>query len=496
MRKKGVTKNIIIAWDLLNSWDKIELNLKMANRHGLISGATWTGKTVTLQVLAEQFLKAWVPVFASDVKGDLSGVCIEWENNKHIEKRTKHIWIKDWKAKWFPTIFWDLYGKKWHQVRTTVSDMWPLLFSRILKLTDTQDALIHIAFKIADDNGWLLLDLDDMEAILSYMEENSKILRSEYWNIRSASIGSIRRNILVLREAGGWNFFWEVALLLEHIMKKDLSWNWIMNILDSRELMSDTRLYSTFLLWLLSELFEQLPEVGDLEKPKLVFFFDEAHLLFRDAPKILVNKIEQVVRLIRSKWVGIYFVTQNPGDIPELVRWQLANRIQHSLRAFTPKDRKNIKLVAENFRENPDFEVTEALTNMEVWVGLVSFLDEKWIPSIVKKWLIRPPESMMWEISEEIRQEVIKNSPFYWLYKKKIDRVSAEEILEKMEKQEIKQKNWKKEEEKEKNIWQDLIFWTKRRQGFIETVGRAVMRKSANKVATKITRGILWGLLK
>jgi len=491
------SEKILIAWDLLKSWEKIELNLKMANRHWLIFWATWTGKTVTMQVLAEQFSKAWVPVFASDVKWDLSGICVWWENNKHIEKRLKHIGIKNWEAKGFPTIFWDLYGKKWHQVRTTVSEMWPLLFSRILDLSDTGEALMHIAFKIADDNWWLLLDLDDVEAILNYMEENSKILKKEYWNIRSSSIATIRRNLLVLREIWADQFFWEVALVLDHIIKKDINWNWIINILDSRELMSDTRLYSTFLLWLLSELFEQLPEVWDLEKPKLVFFFDEAHLLFRDAPKILINKIEQVVRLIRSKWVWIYFVTQNPWDIPDLVRSQLANRIWHSLRAFTPKDRKNIKLVAQNFRENPDFKISEALTNMEVWVWLISFLDEKWIPQITKQWLIRPPESMMWEINDEIRQKVINSSPFYGLYEKRIDRISAEEILEKLENSPQTSPTWKEVEKEEgKSLFEDLIFWTKKKQGFIETVSRAVMRKSANKIATKITRWILGGLLK
>jgi len=495
-------EKILIAWDLLNPWEKIELNLKMANRHWLIFWATWTGKTVTMQVLAEQFSKAWVPVFASDVKWDLSWICVAWENNKHIEKRLKHIWIKNWEAKWFPTIFWDLYGKRWHQLRTTVSEMGPILFSRILKLSETQENLVHIAFKIADENWWLLLDLDDMEAILNYMEENSKILKKEYWSIRSVSIWTIRRKLLILREAWGENFFWEVALVLNHIMKKDVNWNWIINILDSRELMSDTRLYSTFLLWLLSELFEQLPEVWDIEKPKLVFFFDEAHLLFRDAPKILIGKIEQVVRLIRSKWVWVYFVTQNPWDIPELIRWQLANRIGHSLRAFTPKDRKNIKLVAENFRANPDFDIKEALTNMEVWVGLISFLNEKWIPEITKQWLIRPPESMMWEISEEIRKQVIGNSPFYELYNKKIDRVSAEENLEKMEKNinssqpSLKSNGRSNNVEKETNLWEDLIFGTKKKQGFVETVARAVMRKSANKIATKITRWILGGILK
>ena len=390
-------KNTITIWgDILQKWEDVDLFLKRANRHWLISGATGTGKTVTLQILAEQFSKAGVPVFASDVKWDLAGIAFEWKDHPKVQERLEHIGIKNWSPKWFPTIFWDLYGEKWHPIRTTVSEMWPILLSRLLDLSDTQDAILHIAFKIADDNGWLVLDLDDLEAVISYMDENSKTLRKEYWNIWTSSIWAIRRDILVLREWGWDVFFGEPALKLDDLMRKDFSGNGVVSIMDSRKLMADTRLYSTFLLWLISELFEQLPKVWDLDKPKLVFFFDEAHLLFRDAPKILVEKIEQVVRLIRSKWVWIYFVTQNPTDIPETVRSQLGNRIQHALRAFTPKDQKSIKVVAETFRQNEQFDIKEALTEMSVWVWLVSCLDEKWRPQTVEKTLWCSKSSLVW----------------------------------------------------------------------------------------------------
>jgi len=497
MTKKENT--ITIWWDIFTPGESVDLFLKRANRHWLISGATGTGKTVTLQILAEEFSKAGVPVFASDVKWDLAGIAVAWKDHPKIRERLKHIWIKDWEPKSFPTILWDLYWKKWHPIRTTPTEMWPLLLSRLMDLSDTQDALLHIVFKIADDNWWLILDLDDIEAILWYMDENRKTLRKDYWTITWSSLWAIRRDILVLREAWVDKFFWETALDLSHIMKRDFNKQWIINILDASKLISDSRLYSTFLLWLISELFEQLPEVWDLDKPKLVFFFDEAHLLFRDAPKILVEKIEQVVRLIRSKWVWIYFVTQNPTDIPETVRSQLWNRIQHALRAFTPKDQKTIKVVADTFRQNEQFDIKEALTEMSVWVWLVSCLDEKWRPQVVEKTLIRPPQSRMWPLTTEERKEIINRSPFLWLYEKRIDRESADEILERLELKQIEKLEKEKEIiEKEKNIplWQEMLFWTKKKKWFIETVGNSVMRKTANKVAIKITRGVFGGLLK
>jgi len=497
-------KNVITIWgDIFNPWENVDLFLKRANRHWLISGATGTGKTVTLQILAEEFSKAGVPVFASDVKWDLAGLAMAWKDHPKIQERLEHIGIKNWSPKWFSTIFWDLYWEKWHPIRTTVSEMWPILLSRLMDLSDTQDAILHMAFKIADDNWWLILDLDDLEAVIWYMDENSKELRKEYWNIWTSSIWAIRRDILVLREWGWDIFFGEPALKLDDLMKKDFSGNWVVSILDSRKLMADARMYSTFLLWLISELFEQLPEVWDLDKPKLVFFFDEAHLLFRDAPKVLIEKVEQVVRLIRSKWVWIYFVTQNPTDIPETVRSQLWNRIQHALRAFTPKDQKSIKVVAETFRQNDQFDIKEALTEMSTWVGLVSCLDEKWRPQVVEKTLIRPPASRMWPLTDEERKEIINRSPLLGFYEKKIDRESADEILERLESKAEQEKleileleKQKIEDEKNIPLWQELLFWTKKKKGFVETVGKAVLRKAGNKVATKIVRGIFGSLLK
>ncbi len=491
--------NLVVGWDFENIWEQVLLNLSMANRHWLISWATWTGKTVTLQILLEQFSKAWVPVFASDVKWDLAGISMPWTINSKVEERLKHIWITDWSAKWFPTVFWDLYWEKWHPIRTTPSDMWPLLLSRLLNLSDTQDALLHVAFKIADDNNWLLLDLDDIESLIWWMDTNSSELITEYWNISSSSIWAIRRSLLVLRESGWDVFFWEPALDLANIMKKDFSGNWVVNVLDASKLMVDARLYSTFLLWLISELFEELPEVWDLDKPKLVFFFDEAHLLFRDASPVLIEKIEQVVRLVRSKWVWIYFITQNPTDIPEVVRSQLWNRFQHALRAFTPKDQKAIKVVAETFRQNPDFEIETALMDMKVWVALVSCLDEKWTPQMVEKTIIRPPESRIWKLEDAERQEVISRSPFLWMYENRIDRESAEEILERINQdiqnqanQEIQAQN----EEENKSEFEKFLFWTKKQQWFTQTVWKAIMRKASDKVASKIVRWLLGSLLK
>ena len=490
---------IIVWWDINHKNKPVELFLKRANRHGLISGATWTWKTVSLQVLAEQFAENWVPVFAVDVKWDLSWIATAWTMNEHIQERIDHIWIKDFQLKWFPTVFWDLYGKRGHPIRTTISDMWPILLSRLLDLTKAQDALLHIAFSIADKNWWLMIDLDDLDAMLTYMEENKSILKKEYWTIASNSIWAIRRWVLVLKEAWWDLFFGEPALNLQDLMRKDFWWKWVISILDAKNLIADSRLYSTFLLWLLSELFEKLPEVWDQDKPKLVFFFDEAHLLFRDAPKVLLEKIEQVVRLIRSKWVWVYFVTQNPLDIPEIVRSQLWNRVQHALRAFTPKDQKAIRVIAETFRQNPEVDIKEALTDMKVGVALASFLDEKWRPQPVVKTLMRPPMSRMGPLTDEERKIAIENSPFYWLYDKRIDRVSADEILEKLSEeklQKLEQEKQKIEEEKNVPFWQELVFWSKKQAWFVQTVSKAVMKEASKKLSKSIVRWIFGNLLK
>ena len=486
--------NIILWWDLNNNGEKVKLYLKMANRHGLISGATWTWKTVSLQVLAEQFSKQWVPVFAVDVKWDLSWIAASGTMNKHIQKRIDFIWLENFKFQGCPTVFWDLYWKKGHPVRTTISDMWPILLWKLMDLTEVQETILHIAFQIADDNGWLMIDLDDLLAMLVYMEENKDNLRKDYGNISTSSLWVVRRNVMVLKQQWWGQFFAEPALQLEHLMKKDFSWNGVVSILDATTLISNSRLYSIFLLWLLAELFEQLPEVGDADKPKLVFFFDEAHLLFKDAPKVLLDKIEQVVRLIRSKWVGIYFVTQNPLDIPEIIRSQLWNRIQHALRAFTPKDQKAIKVVAETFRQNEQVDIVKSLTDMEVGVALVSCLDEKWKPQKVVKTLMAPPMSRIWPLTDEERKFAIENSPFKWLYDKTIDRISADEILEKMEDEKLKQLEQQKQQiEEEKNVpfWQEFIFGTKKKSWFVETVWKAVVKDLERKIVKKATKSIV-----
>ncbi|HKX12418.1 MAG TPA: helicase HerA-like domain-containing protein, partial [bacterium] len=352
----------------------ISLELKMANRHGLIAGATGTGKTVTLQRLAEGFAREGVSVFMADVKGDLSGLAAAGQPGGKIQARIQELKL-DYQPRAYPTVFWDIYGQKGHPLRSTVSEMGPLLLGRVLDLNDIQEGVMQVVFKVADDNGLLLLDLKDMQSMLSFSSEKAKELKADYGNLSTQSLGTIQRQLLVLSESGGEIFFGEPAIRLENLMQKDFSGNGVISILDSTRLMQDPKVYTSFMLWLLSELFEQLPEVGDLEKPKLVFFFDEAHLLFNGAPKALLEKIEQVVRLIRSKGVGIYFVTQNPMDIPESVLGQLGNRVQHALRAFTPSDQKAVKVAAQTFRQNPAIDTEKAITELGVGEALVSLLD-------------------------------------------------------------------------------------------------------------------------
>ncbi|HEX2929470.1 MAG TPA: helicase HerA-like domain-containing protein, partial [Candidatus Binatia bacterium] len=347
----------------------------MANRHGLIAGATGTGKTVTLRVIAEKFSTIGVPVFMADVKGDLSGITSPGQENPKISERANQLGIEGFSFTAFPTTFWDLYGEQGHPVRTTASDMGPLLLSRLLNLNETQSGVLNIVFKIADDNGMLLLDLKDLRAMLQHVGENAAQFKTQYGNVSAASIGAIQRGLLVLEEQGGDKFFGEPALDLDDLMQSDGSGRGMINILVADKLISSPKLYATFLLWLLSELFERLPEVGDPEKPKLAFFFDEAHLLFNDAPKVLLEKIEQVIRLVRSKGVGVYFVTQNPLDIPDIVLGQLGNRVQHALRAFTPRDQKAVKAAAQTFRQNKDVDVESVITELGVGEALVSFLN-------------------------------------------------------------------------------------------------------------------------
>jgi DNA helicase HerA-like ATPase len=406
----------------------------LANRHGLIAGATGTGKTVTLQVLTEAFSRIGVPVFMADVKGDLSGLSAPGEAGTKMKERLKSHGFDEPQWGGFPVAFWDVFGKAGHPVRATVSDMGPLLMGRLLNLNDTQQGVLTLVFKIADDNGLLLLDLKDLRAMLQHVGDNAKQFTTGYGNISAASVGAIQRGLLELDHQGAEDFFGEPMLDINDLMQTDTKGRGVINILAADKLMNSPKLYSTFLLWMLSELFEQLPEVGDVDKPKLVFFFDEAHLLFTDAPKALLEKIELVVRLIRSKGVGVYFCTQNPLDIPESVLGQLGNRVQHALRAFTPKDQKAVKTAAETMRANPKLDVEQAITELGVGEALVSLLDEKGRPGITERAWVFPPASKIGPITPDERQAIIKGSAIYGHYEKVVDRESAFEKLQAGEK--------------------------------------------------------------
>ncbi|MAM60238.1 helicase HerA-like domain-containing protein [Maritimibacter sp. UBA3975] len=409
------------------------LLLKYANRHGLVAGATGTGKTVTLQILSEGFSKAGVPVFVSDVKGDLSGLAATMTEGHKLheafQKRAGLIGFDDYTYEAFPVTFWDLYGEQGHPIRTTVSEMGPLLLSRLLDLTDVQEGVLNIAFRVADEQGMPLLDLEDLQALLVWVGQNSEDLSLRYGNVATSSVGAIQRALLVLENQGGERLFGEPALELADIMRTDPNGQGRISILAADKLMASPKLYATFLLWLLSELFEELPEVGDPDKPRLVFFFDEAHLLFDDAPKALIDKVEQVARLIRSKGVGVYFVTQNPADVPEDVLGQLGNRVQHALRAFTARDRKNLRHAAETYRENPRFSTEDAIRDVGVGEAVTSTLESKGAPGVVERTLIRPPSSFLGAIDPATRKAVIDASPVAGKYETEIDRESAAEML-------------------------------------------------------------------
>lgn len=413
--------------------EKQGLNLEYANRHGLIAGATGTGKTVTLQILAEGFSEAGVPVFLSDVKGDLSGLAKPGspEHKLHgpFTERATKIGFDDFAYGTFPVTFWDLFGDQGHPVRTTVSEMGPLLLARLLELSEAQEGILNIAFRLADEEGLPLLDLKDLQALLVWVGQNGKDLSLRYGNISTASVGAIQRRLLVLENQGGAKLFGEPALALADLMRTDPSGKGVINILAADQLMQAPGLYSTFLLWLLSELFEELPEVGDADKPKLVFFFDEAHLLFDDAPKALVDKVEQVARLIRSKGVGIYFITQNPADVPEDILGQLGNRVQHALRAFTAKDQKQLRMASETYRPNPRFDTETAIKEVGVGEAVTSMLMKKGIPGVVERTLIRPPSSQLGPITKAERKAVLAASDLSGKYDAPLDRQSAFEIL-------------------------------------------------------------------
>jgi uncharacterized protein len=468
------------------------LTLKLANRHGLVTGATGTGKTVTLQVLAEGFSQAGVPVFAADIKSDLSGIAAPGEGKDFLLKRAKEVGIK-YEPDEFPAIFWDLFGEQGHPIRATVSEMGPLLLSRLLGLNETQEGVLNIAFRVADEQGLLLLDLKDLRAIINFVGENAPTLSTSYGNVTAATVGAIQRQLLVLEGQGGDKFFGEPTLQIKDLMRTNRDGRGVISILMAEKLMSSPRLYSTFLLWLMSELFEELPEVGDPEKPKLVFFFDEAHLLFDEAPKALLEKIEQVVRLIRSKGVGVYFVTQNPLDVPDTVLAQLGNRVQHALRAYTPRDQKAVKSAAETFRPNPKLKTAQVITELGVGEALVSFLEDKGVPSIVERILIRPPSARVGPVSPAERKGIIDKSPVRGQYDTSIDRESAYEKLQKKTADKMTEEQQVQEEASSGGGIGDFIgsiFGTTRRRGerltTSQTIAREVTRTVTNRVAGQI----------
>lgn len=458
----------------------VELKLPLANRHGLIAGATGTGKTVSLQVLAEAFSRSGVPVFTADVKGDLSGLAVAGAGSDKLEARVQKLSLDGFSHEGTPALFWDLHGKNGHPIRTTISEMGPLLLARLLDLNETQEGVLQIAFRIADEQGLLLLDLKDLRSMLAHLSESRSDVQKLYGNVSPASIGAIQRRLLVLEEAGGDLFFGEPALKLDHLMQHDFSGRGVVSILDATSLMSNPTIYSTFLLWLLSELFEELPEVGDIDKPKLVFFFDEAHLLFRDAPKALLEKIETVARLIRSKGVGVFFVTQNPQDVPDRVLSQLGNRIQHALRAFTPKDRKVVRAAADNFRSDGSIDVESAITQLEIGEALVSTLDGKGSPGVVVRTLICPPRSRMGPTTSAERKEMLQRSPLKGVYEEVVDRHSAYEMLK-----ERRAESAEPEPQAEKKKTSGY-----KRQSYEEAFFKSLIRNIGGTLGRRIMRGI------
>lgn len=421
---------IIIAKNSRDPSQEIVLHSEFANRHGLIAGATGTGKTVTLKVLAENFSRIGVPVFLVDAKGDVSSIAKAGRSNPKFEQRLQLLGLDKIPFAASPTVFWDVFGQHGHPIRTTISEIGPLLLAQMLNLNDTQEGVLLAVFRIADDQGLLLIDFKDLKAMLSYVSDNAADLKAEYGNLSPASIGAIQRNLLALGDQGAEQFFGEPSLNILDFIQTDAQGHGYINLLAADQLMNSPKLYATFLLWMLSELFEQLPEVGDADKPKLVFFFDEAHLLFDNASPALQQKIEQVVRLIRSKGVGIYFITQNPLDLPESVLGQLGNRVQHALRAFTPKDQKAVKTAADTFRANPDFKVDQAITELAVGEALISCLDEQGTPQIVQRGWVMPPYSSFSPLSDEERQALMAQSLVAGVYEKMVDRDSAYEMLQ------------------------------------------------------------------
>ncbi|MCP4409439.1 MAG: DUF853 family protein [Gammaproteobacteria bacterium] len=467
----------------------VHLLPKMANRHGLIAGATGTGKTVTLQVLAEGFSRLGVPVFLADVKGDLSGISRPGSPSPKFSERLAQLGLAEHAFAGFPVTLWDVYRKQGHPVRTTITDMGPLLLARLLNLNETQQGVLSLVFRVADDNGWLLLDIKDLRAMLRFVADHRAEFRTSYGNISPASIGAIQRRLISLEDQGGDLLFGEPDLQIDDLIQTDEHGHGVINILAANQLMNAPQLYSTLLLWLLSELFEQLSEVGDRDKPRLVLFFDEAHLLFDDASKVLQDKIEQVVRLIRSKGVGVYFVSQNPLDIPVDVLGQLGNRVQHALRAFTPKDQKAVRSAAQTFRTNPDLETATAITELGVGEALVSTLDAKGQPSVVQRVLIAPPSSRIGPITAQERQALVAESVLAGVYEQEVDRHSAYEILQARAEQAAKQA-----EQETPQRSRSRSVRGRGRQGMVEAFGKSAMRSIGTQIGRQIVRGLLGSL--
>lgn len=475
----------------------------MANRHGLITGATGTGKTVTLQKMAESFSEIGVPVFMADVKGDLTGVAKEGLASEKLMERLNKIGVTNWQPHGNPVVLWDIFGDKGHPVRATVSDLGPLLLARLLNLNDIQTGVLNIIFRIADDQGLLLLDFKDLRAITQYVGDNAKSFQNQYGNISGASVGAIQRGLLTLEQQGAEHFFGEPMLDIRDWMRTDSSGKGIINILSAEKLYQMPKLYAASLLWMLSELYEQLPEAGDLEKPKLVFFFDEAHLLFSDAPQVLLDKIEQVIRLIRSKAVGVYFVSQNPSDIPDKVLGQLGNRVQHALRAFTPKDQKAVKTAAQTLRANPAFNTEQAIQELGTGEALVSFLDEKGSPSVVQRAMVIAPCSRMGPVTDDERNGLINNSPLYGKYEDAVDRESAFEKLQQGVQATTEAQNAPPAKGEAAGVddgilggLKDILFGSTgprggRRDGVVQTMAKSATRQITN----QIVRGMLGSLL-
>ncbi len=480
---------------------RIYLDPKMANRHGLVAGATGTGKTITLKVMAESFSEMGVPVFLADIKGDLASLASPGTDSENMQERIKRLEIDNFTYKSFPVQFWDIYGENGLPLRTTISEMGPILLSRILDLNDTQSGILNIVFRVADENGLLLLDLKDLRSMVQYVGDNAKELTLKYGNIAAQSVGAILRALMVLEDQGGNFFFGEPELDFNDWMKVAGDGRGYINIFHSSKLFLNPALYSTFLLWMLSELFENLPEEGDLEQPKMVFFFDEAHLLFDNAPKVLLNKIEQVVRLIRSKGVGVYFVTQNPRDLPDEILGQLGNRIQHALRAYTPADRKKVVTAAETFRTNPAFDTVQAITELETGEALISCLDEKGSPCIVERGFILPPQSKFGTIDDYLRKQIITSSPLYYKYDKEIDRESAYEMLIKRNESEMEELKLQKErlelekiKAKEAKELEKLRNKKSNRLTPVERVTNSAMSAIGREIGRSLIRGVLGSL--